>query len=56
VLWDPMGERACFSILYLHGPGATGEDVQITYALCLPDLDDPIGNVVLDAAWQFGER
>jgi hypothetical protein len=56
VLWDPMGERACFSILYLRGPGATGEDVQITYALSLPDLDDPIGNVVLDATWQFGER
>lgn len=56
VLWDPLGERACFSILYLRGPAATGDSVQITYAIALPDLDDPIGNVVLDAQWQFGGR
>ncbi len=56
VLWDPQGERACFAILYLHGPGAEGDGVQIAYAIALPDLDDPIGNVVLDATWQFGGR
>jgi len=45
ILWD--GSQACFAIVYLLQDG-----IQLDYALCLPDLDDPFGALLLDGSWQ----
>lgn len=48
VLSDSARGRACFAILYL----SLGEaSVLVTYALTLPDLDDPAGMTQLEAEW-----
>lgn len=49
LLWDPTSSRLCFAIFYFE-PGKTGG--QVTYALTLPVLSDPVGTLALDGAWQ----
>lgn len=51
ILWDPVAVRACFAIFYLL-PDA--DEVQMTYAMCLPDLVDPMGSIFLPAKWMIG--
>jgi hypothetical protein len=50
LLWDEAAARACFGIFYLFDDGP---DVLLTYALTLPDLSDPAGNLALPATWSY---
>lgn len=45
LFWD--GSRACFGIVYLLSEG-----IQLDYALCLPELDDPFGALLLSGSWE----
>ena len=50
ILWDEVAARACFAIFYLFD-GAP--EVLLAYALTLPDLSDPAGDVGLAARWSY---
>lgn len=50
ILWDPVGLRACFAILYFESEGV----VRMTYGMTLPDLVDLVSDAFFDASWAFG--
>lgn len=49
LLWDHAAQRTIFVIFYLDF--AYPDRVLAAYARSLPDFDDPIGTLELDAAW-----
>jgi hypothetical protein len=51
VVWDAAHARAIFVIVYLERSSTSS--VELTYARALPDLSDPIGTLVLPAAWSL---
>jgi hypothetical protein len=49
IVWDAARQQVVFVIVYLINGMATS--VELAYARSLPDLGDPLGTVVLGAAW-----
>ncbi len=49
VIWDDANARAIFVIIYLMNDDMFS--VELTYARSLPDLADPIGDMMLPATW-----
>jgi hypothetical protein len=51
ILWDEANRRASFAIFYLNPEQP--ETIALTYSLTLPDLENLIGYISLDATWTY---